>query len=172
MTQDKKPEKQKKQDKIKQKDFENRKALREELEYKYKRALADYQNLAKQSAKEKAELVKYANEELVLELLPIYDNLNIAVSFFNENDKKSDWGEGVKHVLRQFDEVLKNFGVKKIEAVGEKFDYYKMEATKTEETDDETKNELVVKELKPGYEMRDRVISPAKVVVYKYRKNI
>lgn len=146
------------------------KELSQEFEHKYKRALADYQNLAKQSAEEKTSLVKYANEQLILEMIPVYDNLKTAINFADKSTEGNNWAEGIKYVIKQFKEVLENNGVKEIETVGQKFDHNKMEAADSEETDDKKKDDTVVKELKSGYEMNGKVINAARVVVYKYKK--
>ncbi len=147
------------------------KELSEELEHKYKRALADYQNLVKQTAEEKASLVKYANEQLILEIIPIYDNLKTAIDFSDEAIQGNGWAEGIKYVIKQFKEVLENNGVREIETIGQKFDHNRMEAAESKETNDKQKDDIVAKELKSGYEMNGKVISPARVVVYKYKKN-
>lgn len=144
---------------------------KDDFEGLYKRALADYQNLAKQSAEEKASLVKHANAQLILEMIPVYDNLKTAINFSDESVAGNGWAEGIKYVIKQFKEVLENNGVKEIETVGQKFDHNKMEAAESEETDDKKKDDTVARELKSGYEMHGKIINAARVVVYKYNKN-
>lgn len=130
----------------------------EELENKYKRALADYQNLVKQSAKEKQEFVKYANEQLLLEMIPVYDNLKTSLLHIDKESDKNGWAQGVKYVIKQFKDVLENSGVEEIKTVGEKFDPETMEAL-------EGKGEKVKKELKAGYKLNGKVIIAARVIV-------
>lgn len=151
-------------------DLQNCEELCKEIEAKYKRALADYHNLAKQTAEEKAGLVKYANEQLILEMLPVYDNLKTSINFSDQSVQGNGWAEGIKYVIKQFREVLENNGVKEIKTEGSKFDHNKMEAVEQEETDDELKDEVVARELKPGYEMNGKIVHPARVAVYKYKK--
>ncbi|MFH1744825.1 MAG: nucleotide exchange factor GrpE [bacterium] len=134
------------------------KAEVKEASEKYLRALADYQNLLKRSAEEKTEFVKYANEELILAILPVYDNLKISMEHLDEEAKKSAWAEGVGYVIKQFEDVLKNFGVEKIKTEKEKFDPEFMEAIDGE--GDKVKNEI-----KSGHKLNGRVIVPAKVVL-------
>lgn len=129
-----------------------------ELEHKYKLALADYQNLLKRTAKDKQEFVKYANEQLFFELIPVYDNLKISLSFANNNADKNGWTEGVKYIVKQFKDFLTNMGVKEIKTKGEKFDPELMEAIKG-------KGKKVKKEIKAGYKLNGKVIIPAKVIV-------
>lgn len=128
------------------------------LDNKYRRALADYQNLLKQTANEKTEFIKYANERILLEILPVYDNLKISLSHIDEVAKTSGWAEGVKYIVKQFKDVLENFGVSEIRTDGEKFDPSSMEAISGQ-------GEKVVKELKPGYRLNGRVVIAARVEV-------
>lgn len=130
----------------------------ESFENKYKRALADYQNLMKQTVKEKQDFVKYANEQMLLELLPVYDNLKISLSHIDEEASKNGWAEGIKYVVKQFKDVLNSIGVEEIETKGKKFDHHTMEAL-------EGKGEKVKKEIKPGYKLHGKLIMPAKVVL-------
>lgn len=127
-------------------------------EDKYKRALADYQNLQKNTEKNQAEFIKYALEDTILDLLNVYDHLKLSLSSLPKEERKSAWVEGVSHVLRQFKELLERKGVKELNSLGEKFDYQTMEAL-------EGKGDYVVKEVSSGYRLNDKLIRPAKVIV-------
>ena len=129
-----------------------------ELENKYKLALADYQNLLKRTAIEKQEFAKYANENLLYEILPIYDNLKTSLNFSDEEASKNGWLEGIKYVVKQFKDTLEKLGVEEIKTIGEKFNPECMEAI-------EGKGKKVKKEVKAGYKLNGKVIVPAKVVV-------
>ncbi len=131
---------------------------KEGFEGQYKRALADYQNLLKQSAKEREEFVKYANEQLILEIIPVYNNLKISLEHVDKTVEKNGWLEGVKFVTKQFKDILNNLGVKEIETKGKKFDPSIMEAL-------EGKGKKVKKEVMPGYILKEKVIMPAKVIL-------
>lgn len=135
-----------------------------ELEHKYKLALADYQNLVRQSAKERRDSIMYANEALVLELLPVYDNLKLSVKHIG-GDNSNSWLSGIQHVLQQFKKVLSEAGVSEIETVGKEFDPITMEAIEKKEEDGKQSG-LVAEEIKGGYKLHDKVITPARVVVY------
>jgi len=150
----------------KQKKKEEKKDKYEELEEKYKRALADFQNLLKQTAKEKEELVKYANARILEELLPVYDNLKLAVKHLKNGENNNSTEEGVKFVVKQFQEFLNSFGVKEIKTAGEKFDPERMEAVENRETDKESEDGLVAEELKAGYLLNGRTVVPARVAVF------
>lgn len=129
-------------------------------EDKYKRALADYQNLLKRTAAEKDEWIKYSHRDIVLQILPVYDNLRIALDHAGETEKKNDWLTGVGYVLKQFKGVLEELGVSEIEAEGLVFDPNTMEAMAGE-------GEQVDKIIKPGYRLNKKVLVPVKVSLKK-----
>ncbi len=127
-------------------------------ENKYRRALADYHNLLKQSAQEKQDFIKYAIGDFLQDILPIYDHLKISIAGLSETELKSAWVIGVKHVLKEFKNVLYARGVEEIETKNAKFDHQTMEAISG--TGDQVRQEIM-----PGYKLNGRVIRPAKVIV-------
>jgi molecular chaperone GrpE len=128
----------------------------EDYEALYKRALADYQNLSRQSIKEKEEFLRFANERLLLEFLPVYDNLKTSLAHTGDMPSDSPWLSGVNYIIKQFAEVLRNQGIEEIETVGKNFDHNSMEAVSGS-------GEKVIKELRPGYLLNGKVIVAAKV---------
>lgn len=136
----------------------------EELDHKYKLALADYQNLLRQTTKERRDTVLYANQALLLDLIPVYDNLKLAVK---HSDTKSDNSvqSGLEHVLAQFKKALEEAGVMEIKTLDQPFDPTTMEAVENRENTDKTKSGLVAEELKTGYTLHNKVILPARVAV-------
>ena len=125
---------------------------------KYLRALADYQNLLRQTEKEKAAFCQFALADFLHDLLPVYDHLKLSLASLDEQEKSSPWVIGVGHVLKQFKEILSAKGVEEIKAVGEKFDPELMEAISGT-------GEIVEKEVRPGYLLHGQVLYPAKVIV-------
>lgn len=130
----------------------------DDWENKYLRALADYQNLLKQTAKDREEFVKYALGNFLEDILPIYDHLKMSLNGLKDDDHKNPWVEGVKHVLKQFKELLKERGVEEIKTIGEKFDHETMDAL-------EGNGEIVKREVTAGYKLNGKVIRHAKVIV-------
>jgi len=128
------------------------------FENKYLRALADYQNLLKQGAKEREEFIKYALSDFLHDILPIYDHLKMSMQGLSEEEAKNPWAQGVSYVLKQFKDVLNSHGVEEIKTVGEQFDHNTMEAI-------DGLGEKVKQELMPGYKLNGKLIRPAKVVV-------
>ena len=130
----------------------------ESWENKYLRALADYQNLLRQSAKEKSDFVKFALEDFLQDIIPVYDHLKLSLKGLGEEEAKSAWVEGVKHVLKQFKTILEARGVEEIKTEGEKFNHDEMEALDGE--GDKVKSEVM-----PGYKLNGKVLRAAKVIV-------
>lgn len=127
-------------------------------ENKYLRALADYQNLLKQGAKDREEFVKYALNDFLQNILPVYDHLKMSMSGLSEEEMKNPWATGVSYVLKQFKDVLNNHGIEEIETGGKEFDHELMEAI-------DGSGEKVKKEVMPGYKLNGKVIRHAKVIV-------
>ncbi|MCK4744532.1 nucleotide exchange factor GrpE [Candidatus Parcubacteria bacterium] len=139
-----------------------------DLENKYKRALADYQNLLKQTVKEKEEFAKYANLNLIMEILPIVNNFKISVEHVPEDQKGSAWVQGIIYIKKQLMDILSANGVEEIKTVGEKFNpemHEAVENNKNEDKKDKDKKGIIIKEITAGYRMRGKVISAAKVIV-------
>ncbi len=162
----------------KNKEVEKLKQENNDLENKYKRALADYQNLVKQTAREKEEFIKYSNEEVIKEILIVYDNLKLSlasikgIKLFKEDTNKDlrQWLDGVKLIKRQFKDILEKFGVEKVETKDKEFNPQEMEAIKSEPTSNAKLQDIVALEVKPGYKLNGKLIIPARVSVYKYIK--
>lgn len=150
-------------------ELESLKAQAEELEHKYKLALADYQNLLRQTTKERRDAILYANEALILDLLPVYDNLKLSLKH-SGGDGNESWLTGLQHVIQQFRKVLEEAGVKEIKTEGEKFDPATMEAVENRETAEKKLDHTVAEELKAGYMLHDKVIAPARVAVFTIQK--
>jgi len=138
--------------------LEKKKNNGETMENKYLRALADYQNLLKQTAREKEEFAKYALTDFLHNVLPVYDHLKMSMSGLSAEEGKNAWAEGVRHVLKQFKDVLAQHGIEEINTTGEKFDHNTMDAL-------DGTGETVKQEVMPGYKLNGKVIRPAKVIV-------
>ncbi|MFQ6078481.1 MAG: nucleotide exchange factor GrpE, partial [Thermodesulfobacteriota bacterium] len=130
---------------------------------RFLRVQAELENYKKRVEREKSSLVKYGNEELIKEILPVIDNLERAIN--HPSGENSDGlKEGVKITLNQLLQVLEKFGVTPVPSVGEPFDPSKHEAMMQVESTDHEPN-TVVTELQKGYFLNDRLIRPAMVSV-------
>ncbi len=127
---------------------------------------ADFENFKRIKAKEKQDLLKYANEVIIRELLPVIDNLELALKHAESTEDYKGIHEGVKITLNEFMKVLEKAGVKSIEAVGQKFDPNFHEAFYQEEHED-MEPDTVVSEFQKGYLLNERLIRPSRVGVSK-----
>lgn len=127
----------------------------QETEDKYRRALADYQNLQRRTIDEKREWAKLSNKDLVLKLLPILDTLMLA--------EKHTKDQNFVLTVGQFLQVLRDEGIERIKTVGETFDPLIMEVVDTREGEEHK----VLEEVKAGFKSGDVILRPALVVVGK-----
>ena len=130
------------------------------------RIQADFDNFKKRLEKEKIEFIKFANEEIILEILQILDDFDRAVEAGKFKHDFDILYKGVEMIHRDLNGFLKQKGLKEIEARGRPFDPHQHEAMMQEETD-ECPEDHVVEEFQKGYILNDRVIRPAKVKVAK-----
>lgn len=150
--------------------------LRQQLEAKeqeakdnydrYVRQVAEAENFKKRNARERDEAIRFANETVLRDLLPVIDNLERAIAHTAGSSHGSSLVEGVEMVLKGFVDVLSKFGVCQISAVGQPFDPAKHEAMAQVESDQHEPN-VVIDELHKGYMFRDRLLRPTLVSVAK-----
>ncbi len=144
-----------------------RRRLREETEKaqthlsSWQRAAADYQNLKRRMEQERSEVGRLANASLVINLLPLLDDLERALRTVDTKLAGLTWIDGVWLIYRKFQAVLENAGVKEIEADGLPFDPNVHEAI-SEAPGEEGK---VVSVVQKGYMLGERVIRPSMVIV-------
>lgn len=133
----------------------------------WQRAKADYANAQKEATNSRIELVKYANQNFVEELLPALDAFDMAMAN-KENWEKVDknWRNGVEYIYSQIQKTLENFGVKQENPIGEKLDVMKHNPVGTVTTDEENKTGTVAEVVQKGYTMHGKEIRPASVKVY------
>jgi molecular chaperone GrpE len=138
-----------------------------EAQENYDRALrlaADMENLKKRLEREKADLLQFANENLIKELLPVVDNLELALEHGRQAGTPAPFLEGIELVQQGFLKALARFGVTPLVAVGQPFDPVYHNAV-MQEAAPEVPNCSVLKELQKGYLLHNRLLRPAMVVV-------
>lgn len=135
---------------------------------RYVRLVAETENFKKRSTRERDDAIRYANESLLKELLPVIDNLERAIAHATATGgvNGNPLVEGVEMVLKGLVDVLSKFGVTQIPAVGEPFDPTKHEAMAQVASHVHAPN-TVVEELHKGYQFRDRLLRAALVSVAK-----
>ena len=132
----------------------------------YVRQVAETENFKKRNLRERDEAIRFANETLLKDLLPVIDNLQRAIAHAESDENGKSLVEGVAMVLKGFLDVLNKFGVSQIAAVGQPFDPSKHEAMAQVTSDTHAPN-TVIEELHKGYMLRDRLLRPALVSVAK-----
>jgi len=150
--------------------------LRQQLEAKerearehydrFLRQVAELENFKKRMAREKGEAIRYANENIIKDLLPVLDNLERAVDHAKGEGNGKSLLEGVEMVFKVFLDILNKYGVTQISAKGESFDPERHEAIAQVESEEHEPN-TVVEEHHKGYYLLDRLLRPALVSVAK-----
>jgi molecular chaperone GrpE len=134
-----------------------------EIDYKdkYIRLVAEFDNYKKRTIKENNTMLKNANEKLVVDLLPIIDDLERSLVYINDESTKS----GIEMVLNKFKTILKRYNVNKIPTIGNEFNSDLHESISVVESDKKT--DEIIEEVLSGYIMNDKVIRYSKVVISK-----
>ena len=131
----------------------------------YLRERADLENARKRHQRDREEAIRFANERLLKEMIPVLDNLERAVGHAEQGDDDNQGLlEGVNMTINQFRKVLEDFGVKPINALGEDFDPNLHQAMGHVETTDQAPN-TVTSEFQKGYLLNDRLLRPSLVMV-------
>ena len=130
---------------------------------------ADFDNYKKRLEKEKIEFIKFANEEIIAEILKILDDFERAVEAGKIKHDFDVLYKGIEMIHKDLRDFLKEKGLKKIEAEGKLFNPNEHEAMMQEETDDYPEDHII-EEFQKGYTLNGRVIRPSKVKVAKRPK--
>ena len=129
-----------------------------DFEDRWKRSAADFVNYKRRAEQERGDLLRFANRGLILELLPVLDDLERALAHVPADEAESEWVKGVRLVERKFRQILERQGVTPIDAVGRPFDPNLHEAVGGSGT-------VVAQEYQRGYKLHDRVLRPSMVLV-------
>ena len=141
-----------------------------EWEIKYARLQAEFENFRQRLRKEKEEWQEIANAKLLKEIVEIMDNFKLALESIKHTRKKDAIIEGVEMIYKQFENLLEKEGVIKIKTVGKIFDPNIHEAVGVEEVSNGEDN-IILKEISPGYLFKNRLLRPARVIVSKKIQN-
>lgn len=141
-------------------------SLREECQKNFdgwQRALADYQNLKKDSEEQQRALAEYVKEQVFQGFVPVIDMFDRALHALPEEMEGNDWVVGIQHIKKRFDEFFEEQGIVKIASVGSEFSPDLHESVGEEDSDQ--KSGVVIKEVSAGYKQGDKVLIPAKVII-------
>ena len=130
------------------------------------RSVADLDNYRKRMAREKDDAIRYANASFLERLIPILDNFELGLQAAKTGGSQSAVQDGMVMVFKQLQDFLASCGVETIDATGQHFDPNVHEAI-AQEQNAEIAEGFVVRQLRKGYRLKDRLIRPANVVVSK-----
>ena len=128
------------------------------------RSQADFDNFKKRAAREKEDAIKYANSSLLERLIAIVDNFQLGLSAAKSESEQSPVLAGMGMVLKQLTDFLADNGLQPIDAEGQKFDPNLHEAI-AHESSDEVPEGNVVRQMRRGYKLKDRLLRPSTVIV-------
>ncbi len=151
---DQQPEENEEQEMVSKQDYD-------ELEDRYKRILAEFENFKKRSSKERESLYNSILSDIVEVILPVVDNLENAAKV---ETKDANYKQGVELVLKQLKDVLKSKGIEEIKTIGETFDPELHEAVSSIQ-DENLGEKEIAQEYRKGYKIGTRVIRHSMVVV-------
>ena len=152
--------------------LKNLKKENDEANANYLKSLAEMENFRKRNNREKEETLKYSNEKILRDLLPVLDFLDLAISHSAAHIEQDDSGnlksfvEGVKLAYEEFIKILKNYGAEVIEAVGKNFDANFHDAVEMVENSGKPDG-TIIEEKRKGYMFKDRLLRPAMVSIAK-----
>ncbi len=137
----------------------------------WQRTKADYVNGKRQEKEEREKLLKYAEENLLQDIIPVLDNFDMAMGNKTAwETAPKNWRVGIEHIYSQFVKTLEEHNLKQKNPMGEKFDarfHDSIESVPTENSEDDHK---VVEVLQKGYELNGKLIRPAKVKIGEFHQ--
>jgi len=153
------------------KNFLSKNKISKEQEYLegWKRCQADFENFKKRQSEQQMEMIKYANQNLILDIIPVIDNFHASTDHIPEDQKENPWVVGIMHIQKQLEKVLSDNGVSEIKTeIGDNFNPAVHEAVQadTKETNINTKETHKIKKVVlKGYKIGDKVIRAVRVIV-------
>jgi len=130
------------------------------------RSQADLENYRKRAAREKEDAIRFANSSFLEKLIPIFDNFELGLQAAKVEGEKSPVLMGMQMVARQLQDFLADQGVQSIDATGQPFDPNLHEAI-AQEASAEVPEGTVIRQLRKGYKLKDRLLRPANAIVSK-----
>ena len=130
------------------------------------RVQADFVNYRRRSEEEREELQRQANTRLILKLLPVLDDFNLALDHASASEAEAPWLEGVKLIQRKFYSLLESENVTRCEVDGSEFDPFEHEALAYQESEDHREGQILTV-VRDGYRLHGKVIRPALVILAK-----
>jgi molecular chaperone GrpE len=134
-----------------------------ELTVGWQRCQADFTNFRRQVEEDRKKLIRLANSDMMLNILPVLDNFQLAAKHVPIELENNNWAIGIKQIEKQLESLLQSEGLEKIATIGNKFDHNLHEAIEYIKSD-KLEGEII-EEISAGYKFDDSVLRPAKVKV-------
>lgn len=128
------------------------------------RKAAEFENYKRRNENDQSNLIKYAAENFILRILPVYDDLGRSLAHIDDENNIKSIKEGLKLVFDKFSRILDDHGVKPIESIGKPFDFNFHEALLQREEEGVAPH-TVIEEIEKGYMYKDKVLRHSKVIV-------
>ena len=135
------------------------------------RVQADFVNYKRRTEEEREEQQKYSNSRLILKLLPVLDDFNLAIDHASSSEADSSWLEGVKLIDRKLYSLLESENVTRIEAYGREFDPFEHEAIAYQESSEHQDGQILTV-VRNGYKLHGRVLRPTQVILAKKLEDV
>ena len=154
-----------------QADLDEANSKAEEYKNLLQRVQADFVNYRRRVEQEKQEFSQYAKGDLLLKLLPVLDDFELALGSIPPEEKERDWVQGILLIERKLGATLESEGLSKIEAEGQTFDPREHEALLYQDSTNQEEGRVSAV-LRQGYKLNGRVLRPAQVAVSRGLKNV
>ena len=129
----------------------------------WKRSKADFANREREYEKQRAEFQQFATAQCLQTLFPVFESLERALATCPEELTDNEWTEGIRRIRDTFWKTLSDYGVEKIEAIGKRYDPMLHEVVARRTADEAA--DTIVEEVAPGYRLKGRMLTPAKVII-------
>ena len=132
----------------------------------WKRCQADFENFKRRQSEQQLEMIKYANQNLILDIIPVIDNFHASTDHIPEDQKENSWVTGIMYIQKQLEKVLADNNVEEIETkVGDKFNPEIHEAVEDKEAENKNLKHKIKKVILKGYKLNGKIIRAARVIV-------
>ncbi|OHA23976.1 MAG: nucleotide exchange factor GrpE [Candidatus Taylorbacteria bacterium RIFCSPLOWO2_01_FULL_44_26] len=137
----------------------------------WQRAKADMVNARKRDESERLEFIKFSNERIVSDLIPVLESFDMAMGNKETWEKvEKNWRTGVEYIYSQFRKTLSDYGLQEIDPINQKFDHSLHEASSYEPVNDQNLDHSILEVVQKGYSLNGKVLKAARVKVGEFKK--
>src|SRR3989338_732099 len=137
----------------------------------WQRAKADMVNARKRDESERLEFIKFSNERIVSDLIPVLESFDMAMGNKETWEKvEKNWRTGVEYIYSQFRKTLSDYGLQEIDPINQKFDHSLHEASSYEPVNDQNLDHSILEVVQKGYSLNGKVLKAARVKMGEFKK--